>query len=225
MMTGMTGLLILGGIILAVGLWLASSYNSMVRLRNMVQNSWAQIDVQLKRRFDLVPNLVETVKGYAAHEKEVLEKVTQARSMVQSAQSIEQRQQAENYLTNTLRSLFAVAEAYPQLKANDNFIDLQRQLSELEEKIAFARQFYNDTTMKYNTMIQSFQPICWPVCSDSRPCPISKWTMSSARRCKSSFREAEACASFGICASGCSSWRRSRSWLLPCSTMRSGFAS
>ena len=156
MMTGMTGLLILGGIILAVGLWLVSSYNSMVRLRNMVRNSWAQIDVQLKRRFDLVPNLVETVKGYAAHEKEVLEKVTQARSMVQSAQSIEQRQQAENQLANTLRSLFAVAEAYPQLKANDNFRDLQQQLSELEEKIAFARQFFNDTTMKYNTTIQSF---------------------------------------------------------------------
>ena len=155
-MAGMSGLLILGGVVLAVGLWLISSYNSMVKLRNMVRNSWAQIDVQLKRRFDLVPNLVETVKGYAAHEKEVLEKVTQARSMVQSAQSIEQRQQAENQLTNTLRSLFAVAEAYPQLKANDNFRDLQQQLSELEEKIAFARQFYNDTTMKYNTMIQSF---------------------------------------------------------------------
>lgn len=155
-MAGMSGLLILGGVVLAVGLWLISSYNSMVRLRNMVQNSWAQIDVQLKRRFDLVPNLVETVKGYAAHEQEVLEKVTQARSMVQSAQSIEQRQQAENQLTNTLRSLFAVAEAYPQLKANDNFRDLQQQLTVLEEKIAFARQFYNDTTMKFNTTIQSF---------------------------------------------------------------------
>ena len=155
-MAGMSGVLILGGVVLGVGLWLISSYNSMVKLRNMVRNSWAQIDVQLKRRFDLVPNLVETVKGYAAHEKEVLEKVTQARSMVQSAQSIEQRQQAENQLTNTLRSLFAVAEAYPQLKANDNFRDLQQQLSELEEKIAFARQFFNDTTMKYNTTIQSF---------------------------------------------------------------------
>ena len=155
-MAGMSGLLILGGVVVAVGLWLISSYNSMVKLRNMVKNSWAQIDVQLKRRFDLVSNLVETVKGYAAHEKEVLEKVTQARSMVQSAQSIEQRQQAENQLTNTLRSLFAVAEAYPQLKANDNFRDLQQQLSELEGKIAFARQFYNDTTMKYNTTIQSF---------------------------------------------------------------------
>ena len=156
MSTGMIALIAIVVIVLGIGGWLVSVYNMMVKLRNMVQNSWAQIDVQLKRRFDLVPNLVETVKGYAAHEKEVLEKVTQARSMVQSAQSIEQRQQAENYLTNTLRSLFAVAEAYPQLKANDNFIDLQRQLSELEEKIAFARQFYNDTTMKYNTMIQSF---------------------------------------------------------------------
>ena len=156
MSTGMIALIAMVVIVLGIGGWLVSVYNMMVKLRNMVQNSWAQIDVQLKRRFDLVPNLVETVKGYAAHEKEVLEKVTQARSMVQSAQSIEQRQQAENYLTNTLRSLFAVAEAYPQLKANDNFIDLQRQLSELEEKIAFARQFYNDTTMKYNTMIQSF---------------------------------------------------------------------
>ena len=155
-MAGMSGLLILGGVVLAVSLWLISSYNSMVRLRNMVQNSWAQIDVQLKQRFDLVPNLVETVKGYAAHEKEVLEKVTQARSMVQSAQSIDQRQQAENQLTNTLRSLFAVAEAYPQLKANDNFRDLQQQLTVLEEKIAFSRQFYNDTTMKFNTTIQSF---------------------------------------------------------------------
>ena len=148
--------LILLAVLAALVLWFVSIYNGLVHLRNYVDNAWAQIDVQLKRRFDLVPNLVETVKGYAAHEKEVLEKVTQARSMVQSAQSIEQRQQAENYLTNTLRSLFAVAEAYPQLKANDNFIDLQRQLSELEEKIAFARQFYNDTTMKYNTMIQSF---------------------------------------------------------------------
>lgn len=152
----MMGMLIFGGLVLAVGLWLVTSYNMMVKLRNMVQNSWAQIDVQLKRRFDLVPNLIETVKGYAAHEKDVLEKVTQARTMVQSAQSLGERQQAENALTNTLRSLFAVAEAYPQLKANENFRDLQQQLSELEGKIAFARQFYNDTTMKYNTMIQSF---------------------------------------------------------------------
>lgn len=156
MTTGMIILLVLGVIVLGVGGWLISAYNMLVRLRNMVQNSWAQIDVQLKRRFDLVPNLVETVKGYATHEREVFERVTQARSMIQSSQSLEQRQQAENMLTNTLRSLFAVAEAYPQLQANQNFMELQHQLTELEAKIAFARQFYNDTTMKFNTEIQSF---------------------------------------------------------------------
>ncbi|MBP2666581.1 MAG: hypothetical protein H6Q76_1561 [Firmicutes bacterium] len=147
---------IIGLIILVLVGWVVSIYNGLVKLRNMVQNSWAQIDVQLKRRFDLVPNLVETVKGYAAHEKEVLENVTRARSMIQSAQSMEQRQEAENMLTNTLRSLFAVAEAYPQLQANQNFLELQRELSDLEAKIAFARQFFNDTTMKYNTETQTF---------------------------------------------------------------------
>lgn len=152
----MIPLAVIGIVVLLIVGWLISVYNTLVKLRNRVQNSWAQIDVQLKRRFDLVPNLVETVKGYAAHEKDVLEKVTQARSMVQSAQTLEQRQQAENMLTNTLRSLFAVAEAYPQLQANQNFIELQRELSDLEAKIAFARQFFNDTTMNYNTEIQSF---------------------------------------------------------------------
>lgn len=152
----MIALAVIGVVVLGLVGWLASSYNTLVKFRNMVQNSWAQIDVQLKRRFDLVPNLVETVKGYASHEKEVLEKVTQARSMIQNSQSLEQRQQAENALTGTLRSLFAVAEAYPQLQANQNFMELQRELSDLEAKIAFARQFYNDTTMKYNTETQSF---------------------------------------------------------------------
>ena len=152
----MIPLAVIGIVVLLTVGWFISVYNTLVKLRNRVQNSWAQIDVQLKRRFDLVPNLVETVKGYAAHEKDVLEKVTQARSMVQSAQSLEQRQQAENMLTDTLRSLFAVAEAYPQLQANQNFMELQRELSDLEAKIAFARQFFNDTTMNYNTEIQSF---------------------------------------------------------------------
>ena len=152
----MTPLAVIGIVVLLTVGWFISVYNTLVKLRNRVQNSWAQIDVQLKRRFDLIPNLVETVKGYAAHEKDVLEKVTQARSMVQSAQSLEQRQQAENMLTDTLRSLFAVAEAYPQLQANQNFMELQRELSDLEAKIAFARQFFNDTTMNYNTEIQSF---------------------------------------------------------------------
>ena len=152
----MITLAVIGIVVLLIVGWFISVYNTLVKLRNRVQNSWAQIDVQLKRRFDLIPNLVETVKGYAAHEKDVLEKVTQARSMVQSAQSLEQRQQAENMLTDTLRSLFAVAEAYPQLQANQNFMELQRELSDLEAKIAFARQFFNDTTMNYNTEIQSF---------------------------------------------------------------------
>ena len=152
----MIALAVIGVVVLGLVGWLASSYNTLVKFRNMVQNRWAQIDVQLKRRFDLVPNLVETVKGYAAHEREVLERVTQARSMIQNSQSLEQRQQAENALTGTLRSLFAVAEAYPQLQANQNFMELQRELSDLEAKIAFARQFYNDTTMKYNTETQSF---------------------------------------------------------------------
>ena len=152
----MIPLAVIGIVVLLTVGWFISVYNTLVKLRNRVQNSWAQIDVQLKRRFDLIPNLVETVKGYAAHEKDVLEKVTQARSMVQSAQSLEQRQQAENMLTDTLRSLFAVAEAYPQLQANQNFMELQRELSDLEAKIAFARQFFNDTTMNYNTEIQSF---------------------------------------------------------------------
>ncbi|HWR30980.1 MAG TPA: LemA family protein [Negativicutes bacterium] len=152
----MIGFAVIGVVVLGLVGWLVSIYNTLVKLRNMVQNSWAQIDVQLKRRFDLVPNLVETVKGYATHEKEVFEKVTEARSMVQTAQSVEQRQQAENTLTTTLRSLFAVAEAYPQLQANQNFMELQRELSDLESKIAFARQFYNDTTMKFNTETQTF---------------------------------------------------------------------
>ena len=151
-------LLLIGAGVLFLGIlgWAIALYNRLISLRNMVQNSWAQIDVQLKRRFDLVPNLVATVKGYATHEQQVLENVTQARSLVAGAQTFEQRQQAENMLTGALKSLFAVAEAYPQLQASANFAQLQSELSELEAKIAFARQFYNDTTMKYNTAIQTF---------------------------------------------------------------------
>lgn len=131
-------------------------YNNTVKLRNFVQNAWAQIDVQLKRRSDLIPNLVETVKAYAAHEKETFEQVTRARAEALQAQSVEQRQQAENQLSGALKSLFAVAEAYPELKASDNFAKLQQDLSDTENKIAYSRQFYNDTAMKYNTKIQTF---------------------------------------------------------------------
>jgi len=131
-------------------------YNATIKLRNFVQNAWAQIDVQLKRRADLIPNLVETVKGYASHEKETFENVTKARAEALSAQSVEQRQQAENTLSGALKSLFAVAESYPELKASENFSKLQVELAETEDKIAYSRQFYNDTTMKYNTKIQTF---------------------------------------------------------------------
>lgn len=144
------------GFFLLCALLLVFLYNRLIRLRNLVQNAWAQIDVQLKRRADLIPNLVETVKGYASHERETLENVTRARAAVMGAQNMEQRAEAENMLSGALKSLFAVAEAYPQLQASQNFAQLQKELSDTESKIAFSRQFYNDTTMKYNTRIQMF---------------------------------------------------------------------
>lgn len=144
-------------VIIALVLWAVGAYNALVALRNRVKNGWAQIDVQLKQRADLIPNLVETVKGYAAHESQVFTQVTQARaSALQAAQSgdVAQRIQAENQLSRAIMNLQAVAEAYPQLQANQNFLDLQAQLKTLEEKIAYARQFYNDVVQKYNTKIE-----------------------------------------------------------------------
>lgn len=137
-------------------LWVIYLYNRLVVLRNRIDNAWSQIDVQLRRRYDLIPNLVETVKGYAAHEKEVFEKVTQARASMASASTVAQQGEAQNQITQALKSLFAVAEAYPELKANQNFMMLQEELAGTESKIAYARQFYNDTVMAYNTLIQSF---------------------------------------------------------------------
>ena len=131
-------------------------YNRLVVKRMRVNNGWAQIDVQLKRRYDLIPNLVETVKGYAAHEKEVFEKVAQYRSMAMGATSPKDIAEANNMLTQTLKSLFAVMENYPELKANENFLRLQEELTATENKISFARQFYNDIVMDYNTMLQTF---------------------------------------------------------------------
>lgn len=131
-------------------------FNRLVTLRNRVDNAWSQIDVQLRRRYDLIPNLVETVKGYAAHEKETLERVIQARSSAMSAEGIQAKGEAENMLTGTLKSLFALAEAYPDLKANQNFLMLQEELSGTESKIAYARQLYNDSAMTYNTGQQTF---------------------------------------------------------------------
>jgi len=131
-------------------------YNSLVTLRNRVKNAWSQIDVQLKRRTDLIPNLVETVKGYATHEKTVFENVTKARSSLMNAKTVQENAEANNQLTNTLKSLFAVAENYPDLKASENFRELQRQLTETEDKIAYSRQFYNDTVLMYNNKVQMF---------------------------------------------------------------------
>src|SRR5437899_5648276 len=145
-------------LVLVLGLlgWIAGMYNSLVRLRNQLENAWAQIDVQLKRRCDLIPNLVETVKGYAKHESGTLEKVIQARNMALAAKTVGERAEAENVLSGTLKSLFAVAEAYPELKANQNFLRLQEELTSTEGRIAYARQFYNDEVLKLNTRIQTF---------------------------------------------------------------------
>ncbi len=151
--------LILVGVVVVVVLWVILTYNRLVTLRNRIENAWAQIDVQLKRRYDLIPNLVETVKGYAEHERETLEKVTQARNMAVSAQGPQAQAQAENVLTGALKSLFAVSEAYPDLKANQNFLELQEELTATEGRIAYSRQFYNDVVYKYNTKIQVFPTV------------------------------------------------------------------
>jgi LemA protein len=140
---------------LAIALWLMVTYNGLVRFRNRVRNAWAQIDVQLKRRHDLIPNLVETVKGYAGHEKETLESVIQARNQAAQASGPAQQGAAEGMLSQALGRLMVVVEQYPDLKANTNFLSLQEELTSTENKIGFARQFYNDEVMKYNTNIQS----------------------------------------------------------------------
>ncbi len=134
-------------------------YNNLVKMRNRVDNAWSQIDVQMQRRLDLIPNLVETVKGYASHESKTLEGVTAARSAVANASNAYDKMAADNALTGSLRGLFAVSEAYPDLKANPNFQQLQAELSSTEDKISYMRQSYNDTVMKYNTAIQSFPAV------------------------------------------------------------------
>ncbi len=144
------------GIVALAVIFIWSLYNSLVSARVRIKEAWSGIDVQLKRRTDLIPNLVESVKAYAKHEKEVFENVTRARSALVSAGSVAEKQQADNMLTGALKSLFAVAEAYPQLRANENFLQLQKELSDIEEKIAYARQFYNSNVMDYNTKIKVF---------------------------------------------------------------------
>ncbi len=152
-------LLVLLGVVVLAGLALLGIYNGLVRSRVRAREAWSGIDVQLKRRASLIPNLVETVKGYAAHEKQVLENVTRARAMLEQAGGAAQAAQADNVLTGALRSLFAVAENYPQLRANENFLALQKELSDVEEKIAFAPQFYNRNVMQFNTRIQVFPSV------------------------------------------------------------------
>jgi LemA protein len=147
------------GIIAILAVVLVSIYNRLVTLRQRIKNAWAQIEVQLKRRYDLIPNLVSTVKGYAAHEKETFERVVQARNAAISAQGVQEQAGAENMLSGALRQLFALAESYPELKANTNFLQLQEELTNTEGKIAFSRQFYNDTVLKYNTAIQRFPAV------------------------------------------------------------------
>jgi LemA protein len=151
----MIPLLLTFGILAVIIIAIVLLYNRLVRMRNTVRSSWSDIDVQLKKRYDLVPNLVETVKGYASHERNVFEKVTQARTLAMGANSPAEKAQAENMLRDTLKSLFAVAEAYPELKANSNFMQLQGQLKELEDNIEYARRYYNAVVRDYNTLIES----------------------------------------------------------------------
>lgn len=152
----MNGFLIVLGVVVLIGLYVWSLYNGLVTSRMQVKEAWSGIDVQLKRRADLIPNLIETVKGYAKHEKELFENVTKARSSLLSAKTPEQADKANNMLSSALKSIFAIAENYPQLKANENFKELQRQLEDTEDKVAYSRQFYNTNVLDYNTKIQVF---------------------------------------------------------------------
>jgi LemA protein len=147
--------IVIAAVVVVVALVLVSLYNKLVRLRNRSENAWAQVDVQLRKRYDLIPNLVETVKGYASHERETFEAVTQARTRAEQAQGVQEQAQAENALTAALGRLFAVAEAYPQLRATENFQQLQAQLADVEQNIAVARQVYNDTVLSYDNALQT----------------------------------------------------------------------
>ena len=153
------GLIVILVVVVVLAIYLIALYNGLVQKRNRVDNSWAQIEVQLKRRRDLIPNLVETVKGYAAHERGTFEAVTQARAAAAGAQGPAQTAAAEGFLSQALGKLFAVAEAYPELKANVNFLDLQAQLKDTEDKIAISRQVYNDTVLTLNNAIQVFPAV------------------------------------------------------------------
>ncbi|MBI4065423.1 LemA family protein [Candidatus Gottesmanbacteria bacterium] len=152
----LTPLWILIGVLVLLGLYLLSLYNGLVSLKTQIEEAWSQIDVQLKRRADLIPNLVETVKGYAKHEKGVFAEVTNARSALMSAKTLPKMAQASDMLTNAMGKLFAIAENYPQLKANENFVQLQKELSDTEDKVAYSRQYYNSVVLDFNTKIRLF---------------------------------------------------------------------
>jgi LemA protein len=152
----MTGIIVFVGILVLIGFWLVYMYNRFVTLTNRAEEAWSDIDVQLKRRYDLIPNLVETVKGYATHERQTLDSVTEARTRAMSATTVAEHAQAENMLTGALKSLFAVSEAYPDLKANTNFVELQRELSDTENKIQAARRFYNSVVQDLQNALESF---------------------------------------------------------------------
>lgn len=149
-------LIILIGFVVLLALWAIGMYNGLVAARNSTMNAWAQIDVQLKRRYDLIPNLVETVKGYMAHEKETLERVIQARNSALAADSVKDKAAAETQVAAALGGFFALAEAYPDLKANQNMLSLQEELKSTENKLSFARQYYNDIVTNYNTRLETF---------------------------------------------------------------------
>ena len=152
----MTLIQIILALVAILVLWLVLTYNRFITLRNRVKEAWADIDVQLKRRYDLIPNLVETVKGYASHERQLLENVTRARTQAMGAQTIKEKGDAENALSQTLKSLFAVSENYPALRAAENFLELQKELTDTEDKIQAARRFYNGNVRDFNTMLQTF---------------------------------------------------------------------
>ncbi len=152
----MIAIIVIVVIVVLLVIFVVAQYNGLVKLRNLVDNAWSQIDVQLQRRTDLIPNLVETVKGYAAHERETLDAVTRARGAVMNAEGPGAKAEADNLLSGTLKSLFAVAEAYPDLKANQNFMQLQEELTATEDRVAYARQYYNDNVTRLNTKIETF---------------------------------------------------------------------
>ena len=173
----MIAVYIIIGIVVLIGFFFIITYNGLVRLRNQTKNAWAQIDVQLKRRHDLIPNLVETVKGYAAHERETLDAVVSARNLAQGAvgKGVGAQSKAEGQLSGALSRLLAVVERYPDLKANQNFLALQEELTSTENKIGFSRQFYNDAVLSYNNKTQMFPSNTIAGMTDSRKANSSRW--------------------------------------------------